>query len=138
MAHGITGQILVIFVEDESKGRGWVSWEARWNTLLGFCGLIENHNCITNYKPILGIGEVRYNKMLDSFRLDKVGGFGRVIVVNPLHEKLPHLVLIACCTCGCFDSGWIRSQWKKIDDLWKEHCYATIGPIIRHASDGDS
>jgi len=67
-----------------------------------------------------------------------VGGFARVIVVNLLHAKLPYLVLVASCTCRSFDSGWVRAQWKKIDDLWKEHCYAAVGPIIGHASDGDS
>ena len=29
-------------------------------------------------------------------------------------------------------------QWKKIHELWKEHCYATVGPFIGHASDGNS
>ena len=76
--------------------------------------------------------------MVDSFRKDKIGGFARVIVVNPLHDKLPHLVLAACCTCRCFDSGWIRKQWNQIDNLWNKHCYATVGPILGHASNGDS
>ena len=63
--------------------------------MLGFCGPIESYNCITDYKPTVGVGEVGYNKMLGSFQLDKVGGFARVIVVNPLHEKMPHLVMVA-------------------------------------------
>ena len=106
--------------------------------MIGFCGPKDNHSCVSNYKPTIGVGEVGYNKMVDSFRLDKVGGFARVIVVNPLHPKLPRLVLVACCTCGCFDSSWVREQWKRIDNLWTEHCYAAVGPIIGHASDGDS
>ena len=28
-AHGISGLVLVIFVEDETKVRRWVSWEAK-------------------------------------------------------------------------------------------------------------
>ena len=137
-ALGISGPIPVILAEDETKVRGRVSWEARWDTLLGFCGPTENHKCITNYKPVVGVGEVGYNKVVDSFKQNKVGGFARVIVVNPLHEKLPRLVLVACCTCGCFDASWVRAQWKEIDNLWSQHCYAPIGPIIGHASDGDS
>ena len=91
-----------------------------------------------HYKPTVGVGEAGYNKMVDSFRLDKVGGFARVIVVSPMHDKLPRLVLVACCTCGCFDSSWVRQQWDRIDELWRKHCYAAVGPIIGHASDGDS
>ena len=137
-AHGISGAVPVILVEDETKVRGRVSWEARSDTLLGFCGHTENHKCITDYKPTIGVSEVGYNKVIDSFRLDRVGGFARVIVVNPLHDKLPRLVLAACCTCGCFDSGWVRAQWNRIDELWAKHCYSAVGPIIGHASDGDS
>ena len=55
--------------------------------MVGFCGSTNNHKCITNYKPVVGVGDLGYNKMVDSFKLDKVGGFARVIVVNPLHEK---------------------------------------------------
>ena len=33
---GIFGPIPIILAEDETKVRGWVSWEARWDTLLGF------------------------------------------------------------------------------------------------------
>jgi len=37
-AHGISGPIPVILAEDATKVRGRVSWKARWDTLLGFCG----------------------------------------------------------------------------------------------------
>ena len=138
VAHGISGPIPVILAEDETKVRGRVSWESRWDTMVGFCGPKDSHTCIPHYKPTVGVGEAGYNKMVDSFRLDKVGGFARVIVVSPMHDKLPRLVLVACCTCGCFDSSWVRQQWDRIDDLWRKHCYAAVGPIIGHASDGDS
>ena len=55
--------------------------------------------------------------ILDSFRNNKVGGFIRVIVVNPMHDKLPCLVLVACCIYNCFDSSWVRRQWGIINDL---------------------
>jgi len=29
---------------------------------------------------------------------------------NPLHVKLPRLVLAVSCTCNCFDSMWVRNQ----------------------------
>ena len=76
--------------------------------MVGFCGPKEDHICIPHYKPTVRVSDIGYNKMVDSFRLDKVGGFARVIVVNSLHEKLPRLVLVACCTCGSFDSQWVK------------------------------
>ena len=136
--HGISGPIPVTLAEDETKVRSRVSWEARSDTMLGFCGPKEKHTCITNYKPKVEDGVGGYNEMMESFKLDKVEGFARVIVVNPLHDKLPRLVLVACCTCGCFNSDWVRGQWKRIDDLWTQHCYAAVGPVIGHGSDGDS
>ena len=86
----------------------------------------------------MGTGEEGYNKILESFCSNKVEGFARIVMVSPLHEKLPRLVLCVLCTCNCFDSQWVRDQWTKIDDLWDKHCKSTIGPIIGHASDGDS
>jgi hypothetical protein len=77
-------------------------------------------------------------KIVDSFRKDKIGGYARVIVVCPLYSTLPRLVLSVTCTCGCFDSTWVRRQWDRIDMLWIEDCLDDIGPILGHASDGDS
>jgi hypothetical protein len=76
--------------------------------------------------------------IVDSFRHDKVAAFTRVILINPLHGKLPRLVLSLSCTCNCFDVGWVRKQWGKIDALWIKHCESSIGLIVGHASDGDS
>jgi hypothetical protein len=59
-------------------------------------------------------------------------------MVNPLHSKLPRLVLVVSCTCNCFDTCWVRLQWGRIDQLWRQHCEEHIGPIVGHASDGDS
>jgi hypothetical protein len=76
--------------------------------------------------------------VLDAFWTNKVGDFARVIVVNPLHDKLPRLVLTVCCTCKCFDSTWVKKQWHLIDHLWVQECKDIVGPIISHASVGDS
>ena len=77
VAHCLSGPIPVILVEDETKVRGRISWEAKWVTMVGFCGPKENYTCIPHYKPIVGVGEVGYNKLVDSFRLNKVGGFAK-------------------------------------------------------------
>lgn len=91
------------------KVKSRVAYEPKWDTLVGFCGPKENHICISTYKPIDGSGENGYNKVIDSFASNKVGDFARVIVVNPLHNKLPMLVIVVCATCNCFDASWVRN-----------------------------
>jgi hypothetical protein len=86
---------------------------------------------------VVGVGDKGYNMIVDSFRSDKMGTFARVIVVNPLHVKLPRLVLSLSCTYNCFDSEWVKEQWKRIEELWQVECECAIGPIIGHSSDGD-
>ena len=120
LAHNILGQVPVILAKDETKVRSRVSYEQCYDTLAGFCGPKENHVCISSYKPVVGTGEEGYNRILECFRGDKVGGFARIIMVSPLHSKLPRLVLCVSCTCNCFDSEWVREQWSRIERLWKK------------------
>ena len=93
---------------------------------------------MSTFRPQVGNGESGYNAIVDSFKFNQKGSFARVIMVNPLHEKLPRLVLVVSCTSNCFDSEWVRNQWKTIDVLWEENYGTSIGPIVGHASDGDS
>ena len=138
IAHNIVGPVPVILEEDETKVKGRISWESKWDTLAGFCGHKTDHVCITTFKPEVGSGEDGYNNIVDSFWSNQVGSFARVIVVNPLHEKLPRLTLVVSCTCNCFDASWVRRQWEAIDFLWFKECHSSVGPIVGHASDGDS
>lgn len=108
IAHNIVGPVPVILAEDDTKVKGRISWESKWDTLAGFCGHKTDHVCITTFKPEVGSGEDGYNNIVDSFRSNQVGSFTRVIVVNPLHEKLPRLTLVVSCTCNCFDASWVR------------------------------
>ena len=48
------------------------------------------------------------------------------------------LAIVVCATCNCFDASWMRNYWSVIDELWEEECKVVIGPIIVHASNGDS
>jgi hypothetical protein len=94
--------------------------------------------CISTYRPIVGNGEAGYEGIVGTFEGAKRGGFARLIMVNPLHEALPKLVLVVSCTYNYFDSKWVRDQWENIDKLWGAQCLETVGPIIGHASDGNS
>jgi hypothetical protein len=137
-AHGIRGPVPVILAEDETKVKTRVAWEPQRDTLAGFCGWKDEHQCCSTFKPVVGGGEGGYNSIIQAFRDAKMGGFARVIMVNPLHSSLPRLALVVSCTCNSFDSNWVRKQWDLIDQLWAVECASVVGPIIGHASDGDS
>jgi hypothetical protein len=106
--HGVGGAVPVILAEDKTKVKQSISWEPKYNTLVGFCGLKSNHSYISDYKLVVGVGDEGYNMIVDSFRSDKMDTFARIVVVNPLHIKLPRLVLSLSCTCNCFDSEWMK------------------------------
>ena len=102
-AHGILGPILVILAEDETKVKGRVARDHRWDTLEGFCGPKYDHICVSNHKVVVGMGDSGYDNIVDSFRTNRVGAFARIIMVNPLHSSLSQLVLVG--TCTCFDAS---------------------------------
>jgi hypothetical protein len=67
-----------------------------------------------------------------------IGHYARVVIANPLHDKIPCLVMVVHPTCNRFNANFFHQQWEKIEDLWKKHIEFFLGPIIGHSSDGDS
>ena len=63
-AHGIVGPVPVIPAEDKTKVRSCVVYKQHFDSLSGFCGPKDQHKCASDYKPIVGIGEAGYNKIL--------------------------------------------------------------------------
>jgi len=72
--------------------------------LAGFHEPKDDHIYIKSFKPNVGYGEDGYNKIVEAFQSSEIGGLASVIVVNPINEKWPCLVLIVYCICICFDS----------------------------------
>ncbi|KAL3678512.1 hypothetical protein R1sor_021468 [Riccia sorocarpa] len=136
--HGIVGGVPVILAEDETRIKPRVRWESRRDTQIGFCGQKESHTCRLGLEVKVGSGEEGYSRIVDSFESNVIGSYARVVIVNLLHEKLPRLVISASVTCNSFDATWIREQWDWMKCEWDKHCRAQVGPIIGHASDGDS
>ena len=81
--YGILGPIPVILAEDETKVKGRIAWDHRWDTLEGFCGPKDDHICDSNYNVVVGMGDFCYNNIVDSFRTNRVGVFARIIIMNP-------------------------------------------------------
>ena len=59
-------------------------------------------------------------------------------MLNPIHPELPPFVVLLQPVCNKFDSSFIRHQWNTIKDLYQKHLADILGPLVRHASDGDS
>ena len=83
-------------------------------------------------------GAADYEIITDAFKNCVIGHYAHVIIANPLHEKLPYLVVVNHPTCNKFDANFVHRQWEKLEDLWKKHVEHFLGPIIGHSSDGDS
>ncbi|CAM6094641.1 unnamed protein product [Calypogeia fissa] len=134
---GITGPVPFIIAEDETSVPKMIRWVSTTDTLMGFCGTKADHKCMHNFTVVVGDGEDGYNWIVDAFERNVKANYARVLMANPLHSGLPSLLIVAMCTCNTFDAGDIRMQWNRIEKLWKENCHE-VGPIIGHASDGDS
>ena len=65
--HNISGPLLVILAEDETKVKSRVAYEKKWDTFAGFCGFTDKYVYVMDFKAVVGVGEVGYQKILDSF-----------------------------------------------------------------------
>ena len=128
----------VILVEDETKVKSRISWEAKSDTLLGFCGLKVDHACDTAFKCVIGSNSRNYGMIMQAFSTHRKTSIVRVIILNPLHDKLPRLVLVVTCTCNCFNALWVHNQLDNIDQLSSNECAQVVGPSLGHALDTNS
>ncbi|KAL2609554.1 hypothetical protein R1flu_028127 [Riccia fluitans] len=136
--HGITVDVAVILAEDETRVKPIVRWEARRDMLIGFCGDKDNHVCKMGLEVEVGSGESSYSKIVESFEQKIQGSYARVVIVNPLHEKLPRLIVYASVTCNSFIASWVQDHWKGLKQRWDKCCRQAVGPILGHANDGDA
>ncbi|KAL2621885.1 hypothetical protein R1flu_002090 [Riccia fluitans] len=113
-------------------------WEARCDTLIGFCGDKDNHVCKMDLEVEVGSGESGYSKIVESFEQKIQGSYAQVVIVNPLHEKLPRLIVYASVTCNLFTGSWVRDHWKGLKHRWDKCCRQAVVPVLGHASDGDA
>lgn len=132
------GTVPTMLAEDETVVKRSVRWVARDDVLLGFCGPIDNHNCISDYIVEVGSGVTGYESIVNSFKSNVRAHYARVLIVNPLHARLPRLVAVIQLTCNRFDSKDVQNQWEKVRVLWSKHLSAVLGPLIGHSSDGDA
>ena len=137
--HGITGPVPFELSEDETGVNLGATLNARTNTIRDFCGAIGvNHSCEESCSVHIGARTVAYAQIEQALVTMKRGTYLRLVVINPIHSKLPKLAISAHGTCNGFDATFIANSWRCMRELAALHLEGPIGPLIGHASDGDA
>ena len=68
----------------------------------------------------------------------KIATHTRVIMINPLEERLPRIVFHLQATCNCFTHNTVLHQWLSYDSLCSEILDPILGPDLGKSSDGDT
>ena len=139
MATGKVGPVPVLAAEDETGIIGQISYNQRTDELLGFCGVKgTEHKCLDYFTVSVGEGEEGYKSIVNAFEQCKIGTYGRAILLNPLHPKLPRIAVLTMPTCNKFDHTFVYRQWQDVERLYEQELKPIMGPLIGHSSDGDS
>eukprot|EP00112_Aurelia_sp_Birch-Aquarium-sp1_P019012 Seg4620.1 transcript_id=Seg4620.1/GoldUCD/mRNA.D3Y31 product="hypothetical protein" protein_id=Seg4620.1/GoldUCD/D3Y31 len=138
-AHGIKHSVPCVTAEDET----WIIERVEYNQgkdeAWGFCGeKKEDHVCEEDFVVTVGNDEGSYSRIVDAFKNNQKAGYLRIIILSPLHRKLPRIVTMIQATCNRFTHADVKSQWRRLLGLASEEFEKQVGPIIGHASDGDA
>ena len=87
---------------------------------------------------IIGGDESSYSKLTEAFRNRTIASYARVILFNPLSTLLPRAVVLVLPIFNRFTANDVKDQWESIHRYHVEKLESVIGPLIGHASDGDS
>ena len=115
-----------------------VSDDEETDSVWGYCGLKENHECGKFYTTSVGDDPQAYERLLKRMEESKLAENARVIMINPLHHRLPRIVMHLQATCMCFDHNMVLHQWLVYAELAKKHIEPIVGPCIGQGSDDDS
>lgn len=142
------GSVPFMLSEDETCCQSRVYWDRNKDELWNFCGAKcpcvgkcncgKPHVCQSSLTIKIGEGRDGYERLINAFNNHKIGTYGRVVLICPLHRNLSAIPLLICATCNCFSSKYVRDQWKSLQTLCESHLSAVLGPLLGHASDGDS
>ena len=104
----------------------------------GFCGKKgPRHICEESFVVKVGDDDGAYQRLFEAFQNCQVATHARVIMINPLHRKLPRVVLLLQTNSNRFTHN-VLHQWLVLDILCESILDPVLGPGIGHASAGDS
>ena len=128
-----------IKAEDETAIIPRPEYKSDTDEVWGFCGRKgPDHMCEKSFIVNVGDDDGAYQRLLDAFQNCQVATHARVIMINPLHRKLPRVVLLLQANCNRFTHNEVLHQWLVLDALCESILDPVLGPGIGHASDGDS
>jgi hypothetical protein len=153
--YGIEHDVPCFFAEDETVIIPEPDWDERDDCIIGFCGKkcamgceVSSCNCAINLrhqcmidapKVVVGSEDDGYENIKKAKETMVVSTHARVIMINPMHKRLPALVCFLVGTCLRFkEDDYVKPQWERLRSLFDKHVRAVVGPLIGHASDGDS
>ena len=135
----ISGDVLVETAEDETVIISKCEWDCNSDQVWGWCGVNNlHHKCDPDFVHIIGNDDNSYDELLAAFRNNRMAGFARIVMVNPIHYDLPPMVVLLQANCNKFDASMVREQWDEIKCLYDKHLLPVLGPLVGHAFDGDS
>ena len=148
---GIRGDVVAAIVEDESAVVDKPDWDATTNRIVGFCGVDCTNKCPTlaacraagscpqvhqcDWKH--GQGELvpdepgSYNGMLSSLKTMRAANNVRILVICPMHDRLPHIPIALFGVCLSFTGEqYIRPQWNRFNELYDVHVKPILGYLL--------
>ena len=135
----IIGDVLTETAEDETVIISKIEWDIKRDEGWGWCGREEEgHVCVPNFVHEVGDDENSYSRLVTAFEKNRKAGHARAIIINPIHIDLPPFVILLQAVCNKFTSEMVRNQWNNIKTLYNDHLLCVLGPLVGHASDGDS
>ena len=96
--------MLVETAEDETVIISKCEWDVRRDEDWGWCGQEgANHQCDPAFVHVIGDDNayVRFRN-----RNNRIAGFARVILFNPVHQDLPQFVVLLQAVCNTFATQW--------------------------------
>ena len=137
-------RVPVLMAEDETAIKAIIEYNQKYDELVGFCNvntkIPKDHRCFqgNNARFVVGNDENAYDNIVQMFEKYKIGGYARVVLLNPLHPCLPRIVALLAATCNKFTYEDVLAQWQQLETLYKCYLEDILGPMNGHSSDGDS
>ena len=147
------GAVPYLIAEDETAIKQCASYDQRLDSVWGFYGADDdNHKCSNTYLIRIGDGENAYKNLIEAMKRSRIASYARVLMINPLHERLPRSVLHLQPTYNCFTANDVEEQWSFYDYLcWKllivyldlswvkdQTVICIVGSMLKQSSDEDS
>ena len=135
----IESDVPYLFAEDETAIIPCPKYKPDLDEIWGFCGRKGiDHICEDHFVVKVGDDDNAFERIQNAFENNQVATHARVIMVNPLHAQLPHIVVLLQANCNRFTHNEVLHQWLVLEDLCQTVLDPVLGPGIGHASDGAS